>query len=96
MSRVIRSKQAQQDLEGILDYLDSQSTEAADRFAAKFDETCELYAEHPQIGASAAEYAANLRHFTVWNYAIFYRPIADGIELIRIIHGARDIPKLFE
>ncbi len=96
MARVIRSVQAQQDLEVILDYLDSQSTEAADRFATKFDEACDLHAEHPRIGASSEEYAPNLRHFTVWNYAIFYRPIEDGIELIRIIHGARDIPKLFE
>lgn len=71
MSRVIRSEQAQQDLEGILDYLDAQRTEVADRFAVKFDQTCELYAKHPHIGASATEYAANLRHFTVWNYAIF-------------------------
>jgi len=82
-------------LEGILDYLDSQSAQAADRFAVKFDEMCNLHATHPQIGASSEEYAPKLRHFTVWNYAIFYRPIDDGIELIRIIHGARDIPKLF-
>jgi toxin ParE1/3/4 len=74
MARVIRSRQAQQDLEEILDYLDSQSTDAADRFAIKFDDTCELHALHPQIGASAEEYAPNLRHFTVWKYAIFYRP----------------------
>ena len=33
---------------------------------------------------------------TVANYAIFYRPLEDGIEVIRIIHGARDLPKLFE
>jgi toxin ParE1/3/4 len=96
MARVIRSKQAQQDLEEILDYLDSQSTQAADRFATKFDDLCELHATHPRIGASSEQYAPNLRHFAVWNYAIFYRPIEDGIELIRIIHGARDIPKLFE
>jgi toxin ParE1/3/4 len=32
----------------------------------------------------------------VWNYTVFYRPIDGGIELIRIIHGARDIPKLFQ
>jgi toxin ParE1/3/4 len=96
MARVVRSDQAQADLEGIFDYLDSQSTQAADRFAVKFEQTCNLHASHPEIGASAAEYALNLRHFTVWNYAIFYRPVDHGIELIRIIHGARDIPKLFE
>lgn len=96
MAQVIRSEQAQADLEEILDYLDSQSTQAADRFATKFEQSCELHAKHPQIGASSYEYAPNLRHFTVWNYAVFYRPIDDGIEVIRVIHGARDIPKLFE
>ncbi len=96
MARVIRSEQAQEDLEGILEYLDSQRTDAADRFATKFERTCELHAEHPQIGARSEEYAPNLRHFAVWNYAVFYRPIKDGIELIRIIQGARDIPRLFE
>ncbi len=96
MARVIRSDQAQADLEGIFDYLDSQSTQAADRFAAKFEQTCDLHARHPQIGAGSEVYASMLRHFTVWNYAIFYRPVDDGIELIRIIHGARDIPKLFD
>jgi toxin ParE1/3/4 len=96
MARVIRSEQAQQDLEGILDYLDSQSTQVTDRFAVKFEQACNLHATHPHIGAGSEEYAPNLRHFTVWNYAVFYRPVEGGIELIRIIHGARDIPKLFE
>mgnify|MGYP001153629601 FL=1 len=44
----------------------------------------------------AEENAANLCHFIVWNDAVFDRPTTDGIEIIRIIHGARDIPKLFE
>ncbi len=95
-ARVVRSRQAQQDLEGILDYLDTQSRSAADRFATEFDRTCDLHAKHPQIGASSEEYAPNLRHFSVWNYAIFYRPIEDGIELIRITHGARNLPRFFE
>jgi plasmid stabilization system protein ParE len=43
MAGVIRSDQAQRDLEEILDYLDSQSTEAADRFAVKFEGTCDLH-----------------------------------------------------
>jgi toxin ParE1/3/4 len=96
MAQILRTEQAQQDLESILDHLDSQSIETGDRFAERFDQTCELHATHPQLGASAEEYAPNLRLFTVWNYTVFYRPIDGGIELIRIIHGARDIPKLFQ
>jgi toxin ParE1/3/4 len=96
MARFTRSEQAEQDLEEILDYLDGQSTQAADRFARKLKEGCQLHAVYRQIGASAEEFAPNLRYFTVWNYAVFYRPITDGIEIIRIIHGARDLPRFFE
>lgn len=96
MARVVRSNRAQRDLEEILDYLDGQSEDAAERYATRLDEACERHAEHPQIGAKAEEYAPGLRVFTVWNYAVFYRCIDGGIEVIRLIHGARDIPRLFE
>ena len=29
------------------------------------------------------------------NYLIFYRPSRDGIEVIRILHGARDFRRYF-
>lgn len=95
MARATYTQQARLDLEGILDYLDGQRSQSADRFATKLDQACGLHAAHPQMGASAEVYAPNLRDFIVWNYAIFYRPTADGIEIIRAIHGARDIPGLF-
>jgi len=28
-------------------------------------------------------------------YLIFYRPLTDGVEILRAIHGARDIERLF-
>ena len=30
------------------------------------------------------------------NFLIFYRPIEDGIEVIRVLHGAREIERVFE
>jgi len=30
------------------------------------------------------------------NYLIFYRPLQDGIDVLRIVRGARDIGRLFE
>jgi toxin ParE1/3/4 len=27
-------------------------------------------------------------------YLIFYRPVAGGIEVVRVLHGARDIPRI--
>lgn len=30
------------------------------------------------------------------NYLIFYRPLDDGVEILRVLHGARDIQRIFE
>ena len=30
------------------------------------------------------------------NHLIFYRPVDDGIEVIRVLHGARDIDRVLE
>lgn len=30
------------------------------------------------------------------NYLVYYRPLRDGIEIIRILHGARDIARLLK
>jgi toxin ParE1/3/4 len=38
----------------------------------------------------------NLRSFTVKNYVIFYQPTADGIEVLRVLYGARDIHRVFD
>jgi toxin ParE1/3/4 len=38
----------------------------------------------------------NLHSFAVRNYVIFYQPIPDGIEVLRVLHGARDIPRAFD
>ena len=34
------------------------------------------------------------RSFSVGNYVIFFRPIDDGIEIARVIHGSRDMRNL--
>jgi len=36
-----------------------------------------------------------VRRFTLGNYLLFYRHVDDTIELIRVLHGARDIDRLF-
>jgi toxin ParE1/3/4 len=50
----------------------------------------------PDMGRLREELAARLRRFPVGNYVVFYRSIAGGIEIARVLHGARDLPPLFE
>jgi len=40
--------------------------------------------------------AARLRSFPVGSYVIFYRPMENGVEIVRVLHGARDLPPLFD
>ncbi len=42
-----------------------------------------------------AELAADLRSFPFGRYVIFYAPIEDGIDVVRVLHGARDIDAVF-
>ena len=37
----------------------------------------------------------NLRSFVVKNYIIFYQPVEGGIEILRVLHGSRDIESIF-
>lgn len=67
----------------------------ATRFIESVLEKCELLAGQPGIGRARPLLGPGLRSFAVGNYLIFYRAIADGIEVVRIIHGARNIEPLF-
>ncbi|NDJ24795.1 type II toxin-antitoxin system RelE/ParE family toxin [Nostoc sp. B(2019)] len=40
--------------------------------------------------------APQIRSFPVEKYVIFYRLIEGGIEVVRVIYGARDIQDIFE
>jgi toxin ParE1/3/4 len=78
------------------------SLEAADRFVIAVEKTVELLARMPGLGtqwSSDHPRVADLRFFPVTgfpNHLIFYRRFADGIELVRVLHGARDIASLLE
>ena len=50
----------------------------------------------PDMGRLREDLSAGLRSFSVGNYVIFYRPMKGGIEIARVLHGARDFPPLFD
>jgi toxin ParE1/3/4 len=43
--------------------------------------------------------AAGIRSWSIsgfTNHLIFFRPVEDGVEILRVIHGAQDIDAIFE
>jgi toxin ParE1/3/4 len=48
------------------------------------------------MGRARDELAEGVRSFPTGRYVIFYIPIDDGIDMVRILHSARDIDALFD
>jgi toxin ParE1/3/4 len=48
------------------------------------------------LGRTREELAPELRSFPFGRYVIFYEVIPDGMAIVRVLHGARDLGRLFE
>lgn len=91
MAHVTRRPLAAADILDIWDYIAEDSLEQADRWVDKLDEKFELLAIQPMIGRARVELAADLRSFPFGRYVIFYVPTYDGIDVVRVLHSARDV-----
>ena len=94
LKKKILSPEAQQDLIDIWAYIAQFSEDAADTLIDLIDLKTDLLTQVPHTGKQREEIYPNLRSFPVKKYIIFYRPIDDGIEIVRVLHGARDIDNL--
>ncbi len=95
MPRIIRSPASAEDLRAIAAFVALRNPSAADRLLDEFDRKLRMLAANPLTGRPRDELRARVRSYPVGSYVIFYRPIEDGIELIRVLHGARSLPWLF-
>ncbi|MCI0438505.1 MAG: type II toxin-antitoxin system RelE/ParE family toxin [Chloroflexi bacterium] len=96
MPQVRRLPAAQDDLDEIWDYISQNSPASATRLLRRIDRVCDMLSDNPYIGRARSELAPGLRSFPVGSYIVFYRPIEDGVEVVRVVHGSRDIEALFE
>ena len=86
---------AKADLREIWSYVAQGNAEAADRLAATIVDKYRLLAKHPRLGRARDELDSGLRSFLVGSYLIFYRPTDEGIEVVRVLSGYRDLDALF-
>ena len=94
MSKVLRRPQAEIDLMEIWIYIAEDNQAAADAFLDSINEKCLALADSPLMGRTRDELLPGTRSFPTGNYVIFYEPINGGIDVIRVLHGARDIQAL--
>ena len=91
MALIVRSRSSALDYESIWHYIARDNPDAADRLIRDFEHHLDMIAKMPGLGRAEEDLAPSLRSFPVGCYLLYYRPVEGGIELVRVLHGARDI-----
>ena len=68
--------------------------DAADRWLDTLEEKLSLLADNPLMGPARPDIAPGLRYHPAGNYLLLYRIVSGGIEVVRVVHGARDLLNL--
>jgi toxin ParE1/3/4 len=103
MNRVIQSVPAKRDLRAHAAYLEQRDhPRVAVRFLSAAESSFATLLDMPEIGSRWEFSAAELADVRVWpvrgfqHHLIFYRPVAEGVEIVRVLHAAQDIEKIFQ
>ncbi len=94
MPIVSRRPLAALDILDIWDHIADDNIAAADRRVDELDAAYSRLATQPMMGRARPELAPDLRSFPFGRYVIYYVPLPDGIDVVRVLHSARDIDGL--
>lgn len=95
MPRIALRPQAELDILEIWEFIAAESVSAADRWVDDLDEKSSLWATQPMMGRARDELAPGIRSLPFGRYVVFFAPLPDGIDVVRVMHGARDIDNTF-
>ena len=91
MAHFTRTAAAERDLSEIWDYIAEDNETAADKTLREIDARCHMLGEHPKMGRDRSDIVPGVHSSPVGNYLIFYRETSHGVEIIRVLHGARNL-----
>lgn len=69
--------------------------EQADRYLSQLESAVMRLAEHPQMGRIRPELGNDLRSFVEGQHVLFYRVVADYLEVARVLHRSMDVQSQF-
>ncbi len=95
MNQIRVAGKATQDLDEIWLYIAQDNPDAADKYIRTIVARFPTLASMPHMGRDRGELSPGLRSFAVGRHVIFYRPMDNGVEIVRVLDGARDLPPLF-
>lgn len=95
MTRATFTPAAEADLEDIGYFIAQDNVERAAAFVEEIIAHCHRIAANPAIGRRRPELGEAIRSLPHGRYVIFYRAGEIGIQVVHILHGARDIGTVF-
>ena len=96
---LVRPK-ARRDIWEIADYIAADNIEASDRFLDEVQNAFQQLAGMPLMGSARRFRRPSLQGVRLWpiphfeKHLVIYRPRKDGVEIVRVLHGARNIERL--
>lgn len=102
MGPVNKRPQVIRDLIDLATYIAEDNLDASDRFLVAAEETFKQVAKTPGIGKLSQLSNPNLADVRQQaikgfrKYLVFYRPTDSEVEILRVIHGARDIEAILD
>ena len=94
MARYTKRPKAETDLLEIWLYIAQDSPRAADHLLDRIEIQCRLLADNPRLGRARLELAPDARAWVVGRYLVLYRAQDDEIEVVRVVHAAREIERI--
>lgn len=91
MNRILRSPRARLDLIEIWGFIADDNEAAADAVLDKIEHALSILRDNPLAGRARPELARDIRSFVVGKHVLFYRPLADGVDLARVLSARQDI-----
>ena len=98
-----RLPRAELDLQTAAEYIAQDNLDAAVRFINAAEDAFRKLAEMPGMGPTCEFDSPELSGLRSWpmggsfrNYLVFYRQVPDGVEIVRVLHGARKIEEILE
>jgi toxin ParE1/3/4 len=102
MAKVVLSEYVEDELDAIWQYIACDNVDAADRFVEAAYYTFQELARMPRMGRQRDfphQILRGLRSFRVKDfesYLIFYLPASDGVHILHVLHGARNLDWFWE
>jgi antitoxin ParD1/3/4/toxin ParE1/3/4 len=92
MARFVLTDDAKQDVAGIVAYIRRDNRDAAKRVRGELRAAMQMLADLPGIGHTCEDLTPEpVRFWSVYSYLIVYKPDSKPLQVLRVLHGARDV-----